>query len=138
MFSFFKRFKGSKESENAPDESQIAPEGLIDEPAAAAPAEPPVPAKAGPAASASVPASIVSPPAASPEPQPQPDFEESTLETVEIVWLISGEIRKEFDVEGRTPSRARIQPLLGSVLLCKLRERGTNIFGAGVYEMNLD
>lgn len=85
MFSFFKRFKGSKESENAPDESQIAPEGLIDEPAAAAPAEPPVLAKAGPAASASVPASIVSPPAASPEPQPQPDFEESTLETVEIV-----------------------------------------------------
>jgi len=85
MFSFFKRFKGSKESENAPDESQIAPEGLIDEPAAAAPAEPPVPAKAGPAASASVPASIVSPPAAAPEPQPQPDFEESTLETVEIV-----------------------------------------------------
>ncbi|MDR6374929.1 signal recognition particle-docking protein FtsY [Paraburkholderia caledonica] len=88
MFSFFKRFKGSKESENAPDESQIAPEGLLDEPAAEAPAEPPVPAKAGPAAnaaSASVPASIVSPPAASPEPQPQPDFEESTLETVEIV-----------------------------------------------------
>ncbi|MFM0375965.1 signal recognition particle-docking protein FtsY (plasmid) [Paraburkholderia strydomiana] len=85
MFSFFKRFKGSKESENAPDESQIAPEGLIDEPAAEAPAEPPVPAKAGPAASASVPASIVSPPAAAPEPQPQPDFEESTLETVEIV-----------------------------------------------------
>ncbi|XUW88788.1 signal recognition particle-docking protein FtsY [Burkholderia sp. M6-3] len=84
MFSFFKRFKGSKESENAPDESQIAPEGLIDEPAAA-PAEPPVPAKAGTAASASVPANIVSPPAASPEPQPQPDFEESTLETVEIV-----------------------------------------------------
>lgn len=88
MFSFFKRFKGSKESENAPDESQIAPEGLLDEPAAEAPAEPPVPAKAGPAASAasaSVPASIVSPPAAAPEPQPQPDFEESTLETVEIV-----------------------------------------------------
>jgi fused signal recognition particle receptor len=88
MFSFFKRFKGSKESENAPDESQIAPEGLIDEPAAEAPAEPPVPAKAGPAANAasvSVPASIVSPPAAAPEPQPQPDFEESTLETVEIV-----------------------------------------------------
>ncbi|MFP3604107.1 signal recognition particle-docking protein FtsY [Paraburkholderia sp. SIMBA_053] len=88
MFSFFKRFKGSKESENAPDESQIAPEGLLDEPAAEAPAEPPVPAKAGPAAnaaSASVPASIVSPPVASPEPQPQPDFEESTLETVEIV-----------------------------------------------------
>ncbi|MGY6122254.1 signal recognition particle-docking protein FtsY (plasmid) [Paraburkholderia strydomiana] len=88
MFSFFKRFKGSKESENAPDESQIAPEGLIDEPAAEAPAEPPVPAKAGPAANAasvSVPASIVSPPAAAPEPQPQPDFEESTLETVQIV-----------------------------------------------------
>ncbi|MGC2040259.1 signal recognition particle-docking protein FtsY [Paraburkholderia caledonica] len=88
MFSFFKRFKGSKESENAPDESQIAPEGLLDEPAAEAPTEPPVPAKAGPdanAASASVPASIVSPPAAAPEPQPQPDFEESTLETVEIV-----------------------------------------------------
>jgi len=85
MFSFFKRFKGSKESENAPDESQIAPEGLLDEPAAEAPTEPPVPAKAGPAANASVPASIVSPPAASPEPQPQPDFEESTLETVEIV-----------------------------------------------------
>ncbi|MFM0753481.1 signal recognition particle-docking protein FtsY [Paraburkholderia strydomiana] len=88
MFSFFKRFKGSKESENAPDESQIAPEGLLDEPAAEAPAEPPVPAKAAPAAnaaSASVPASIVSPPAAAPEPQPQPDFEESTLETVEIV-----------------------------------------------------
>ncbi|MBT2789406.1 signal recognition particle-docking protein FtsY [Paraburkholderia strydomiana] len=91
MFSFFKRFKGSKESENAPDESQIAPEGLLDEPAAEAPAEPPVPAKAGSAANAanaadaSVPASIVSPPAAAPEPQPQPDFEESTLETVEIV-----------------------------------------------------
>ncbi|MFM0217641.1 MULTISPECIES: signal recognition particle-docking protein FtsY [Paraburkholderia] len=85
MFSFFKRFKGSKESENARDESQIAPEGLLDEPAAEAPAEPPVPAKAGPAANASVPASIVSPPAASSEPQPQPDFEESTLETVEIV-----------------------------------------------------
>ncbi|MFM0441338.1 signal recognition particle-docking protein FtsY [Paraburkholderia strydomiana] len=90
MFSFFKRFKGSKESENAPDESQIAPEGLLDEPAAEAPAEPPVPAKAGPAAnatSASVPTSIVSPPPASsePQPQPQPDFEESTLETVEIV-----------------------------------------------------
>ncbi|MFM0466998.1 signal recognition particle-docking protein FtsY [Paraburkholderia strydomiana] len=88
MFSFFKRFKGSKESETAPDESQLAPEGLLDEPAAEAPAEPPVSAKAGPAAnaaSASVPASIVSPPAAAPEPQPQPDFEESTLETVEIV-----------------------------------------------------
>ncbi|MFM0191969.1 signal recognition particle-docking protein FtsY [Paraburkholderia strydomiana] len=88
MFSFFKRFKGSKESENAPDESQIAPEGLLDEPAAEASAEPPVSAKAGSAAnaaSASVPASIVSPPAAAPEPQPQPDFEESTLETVEIV-----------------------------------------------------
>lgn len=94
MFSFFKRFKGSKESENAPDESQIAPEGLLDEPAAEVPAEPPVPSKAGPAAnaanaanaaSASVPASIVSPPAAAPEPQPQPDFEESTLESVEIV-----------------------------------------------------
>lgn len=89
MFSFFKRFKGSKESENAPDESQIAPEGLLDEPAAEAPAEPPVPAKAGPAASASMPASIVSPPVAAPEPQSQPqlqpDFEESTLETVEIV-----------------------------------------------------
>jgi fused signal recognition particle receptor len=88
MFSFFKRFKGSKESENAPDVSQIAPEGLIDEPAAEASTEPPVPAKAGPAAnaaSASMPASIVSPPVASPEPQPQPDFDESTLETVEIV-----------------------------------------------------
>ncbi|WOD18329.1 signal recognition particle-docking protein FtsY [Paraburkholderia kirstenboschensis] len=85
MFSFFKRFKGSKESENAPDESQIAPEGLIDEPATEAPAAPPVPATTGTASTSSPPASIVPPTAASPEPQPQPDFEESTLETVEIV-----------------------------------------------------
>ncbi len=85
MFSFFKRFKGSKESENAPDESQIAPEGLIDEPAVEAPVAPPLPATTGPASTSSPPASIMSPAAASPEPQPQPDFEESTLETVEIV-----------------------------------------------------
>ncbi|WP_128594210.1 signal recognition particle-docking protein FtsY [Paraburkholderia kirstenboschensis] len=81
----FKRFKGSKESENAPDESQIAPEGLIDEPAVEAPVAPPLPATTGPASTSSPPASIMSPAAASPEPQPQPDFEESTLETVEIV-----------------------------------------------------
>jgi fused signal recognition particle receptor len=81
MFSFFKRFKGSKESENAPDESQAAPDDLLDEPPAVeAPAAPRVDA----------PGSIATPPATAepqfaPQAQPETDIGEASLETVEIV-----------------------------------------------------
>ncbi|WP_434108340.1 signal recognition particle-docking protein FtsY [Paraburkholderia caffeinilytica] len=50
MFSFFKRFKGSKESDNAPEESQTAPETLAPEPAVEAPAAHVAPSASRPAA----------------------------------------------------------------------------------------
>jgi fused signal recognition particle receptor len=80
MFSFFKRFKGSKESDNAPEESQSAPEAPAPEAAVQAPA-PLAPASPRPAAA---PARVEAPAAAAPaaiEPEP----EESAPETVEIV-----------------------------------------------------
>ncbi|MGC2959245.1 signal recognition particle-docking protein FtsY [Paraburkholderia graminis] len=91
MFSFFKRFKGSKESENAPDESQTAPDDLLDEPPAVeAPAAPRADADADADARADAPGSIATPPAAAepqfaPQAQPEADIEEASLETVEIV-----------------------------------------------------
>ncbi|SIT36924.1 fused Signal Recognition Particle (SRP) receptor: membrane binding protein; conserved hypothetical protein [Paraburkholderia ribeironis] len=83
MFSFFKRFKGSKESDTAADESQTAPEVTTPEPAARAPAAPVAPAAPSPAA----PVRAGTPPAAplKIQPEPEPEPEESTLETVEIV-----------------------------------------------------
>ncbi|CAH2929621.1 MAG: Signal recognition particle receptor FtsY [uncultured Paraburkholderia sp.] len=69
MFSFFKRFKGSKESENAPDESPTAADEFVDESAVETPAAPP--------------AEVA--PQVAPEAEPETDFEESSLETVEIV-----------------------------------------------------
>jgi len=91
MFSFFKRFKGSKESENAPDESQAAPDDLLDEPPAVeAPAAPRADADADADARADAPGSIATPPAAAepqfaPQAQPETDIEEASFETVEIV-----------------------------------------------------
>ncbi|MEZ2309686.1 signal recognition particle-docking protein FtsY [Paraburkholderia sp. RCC_158] len=95
MFSFFKRFKGSKESENAPDESQTAPDDLLDEPPAVeAPAAPRADADADADARADAradaPGSIATPPAAAepqfaPQAQPETDIEEASFETVEIV-----------------------------------------------------
>jgi fused signal recognition particle receptor len=74
MFSFFKRFKGSKESDTAADESQTAPEGTTPELAAdEAPARVDTPAP-------------VAAPVIEPEPEfEEPEFEEPAPETVEIV-----------------------------------------------------
>ncbi|ASV97293.1 signal recognition particle-docking protein FtsY [Paraburkholderia aromaticivorans] len=80
MFSFFKRFKGSKESDNAPEESQTAPEGSTPEAAVQAPA-PVAPATLRPAAA---PARVETPAAAAPS-AILPEPEESAPETVEIV-----------------------------------------------------
>ena len=78
MFSFFKRFKGSKESENAPDESPTAADEFVDESTAVeTPAAPP--AEVAPQAAPSL------APQFAPEAEPETDFEESSLETVEIV-----------------------------------------------------
>ncbi|CAB3726165.1 Signal recognition particle receptor FtsY [Paraburkholderia phenoliruptrix] len=78
MFSFFKRFKGSKESENAPDESPTAADEFVDESTAVeTPAEPP--AEVAPQAAPSL------APQFAPEAAPETDFEESSLDTVEIV-----------------------------------------------------
>jgi fused signal recognition particle receptor len=79
MFSFFKRFKGSKESDNTPAESQTAPEALAPEHAE----EPPV-ASATPRPAAPVSVDIQSPGASSIN-EPEPEPEEPELETVEIV-----------------------------------------------------
>lgn len=81
MFSFFKRFKGSKESDNAPEESQTAPEALAAEPAAEAPAVPVAPATP-PAPRPAMPASVDTQPAAAPSTN---EPEAAALETVEIV-----------------------------------------------------
>lgn len=78
MFSFFKRFKGSKESDNAPEESQTAPEALAAEPAAEAPVVPATP----PAPRPAVPASVDTQPAAAPSTN---EPEAAALESVEIV-----------------------------------------------------
>jgi len=89
MFSFFKRFKGSKESENASDESQSAPEALVDDLAPQAPAAPSAdaaPPFAPPFAPETQPdTQPQTPPQAQPASQPEAVFEESSLETVEIV-----------------------------------------------------
>ncbi|CAB3801942.1 signal recognition particle-docking protein FtsY [Paraburkholderia fynbosensis] len=88
MFSFFKRFKGSKESDTAADESQAAPEGSAPDAAAEVPAVPVVPA-ARPAASVGIEAPAPAPAASVPEPEPElePELEPeaAALETVEIV-----------------------------------------------------
>ena len=75
MFSFFKRFKGSKESDNAPEESQTAPEGLAVE-APVAPATP---------RPATAPVSVETPPAMPSSAGLESEPEETALETVEIV-----------------------------------------------------
>lgn len=87
MFSFFKRFKGSKESDNAPEESQTAPEALAAEPAAEAPIAPiapvmPVAPATPPAPRPAVPAGVDTQPAAAPSTNGP---EAAALETVEIV-----------------------------------------------------
>ncbi len=84
MFSFFKRFKGSKESDNAPEESQTAPEALAAEPAAEAPAVPAVPVAPAtpPAPRPAMAASVDTQPAAAPSTN---EPEAAALETVEIV-----------------------------------------------------
>ncbi|WP_454804984.1 signal recognition particle-docking protein FtsY [Paraburkholderia fungorum] len=71
MFSFFKRFKGSKESDNAPEESQTAAAPAVP----VAPATPPAPRPA-------MPASVDTQPAAAPSTN---EPEAAALETVEIV-----------------------------------------------------
>ncbi|MFL9864220.1 signal recognition particle-docking protein FtsY [Paraburkholderia fungorum] len=78
MFSFFKRFKGSKESDNAPEESQTAPEALAAEPAAEAPVAPVAPSAPRPVA----PANVDTQPAAAP---PANGPAATAPETVEIV-----------------------------------------------------
>jgi len=75
MFSFFKRFTGSKEPDTTPEESQAAPQ---------AEAVPAGPASPQPAGAHSVPAaSVRSEPLATS--QAEPEEEESAVETVEIV-----------------------------------------------------
>ena len=71
MFSFFKRFKGSKESDTAADESQTAPEGSTPELAVEAPVRVDTPAPAAPA--------VI---------EPEPEFDEPALETVETVEIV--------------------------------------------------
>ncbi|CAH2806613.1 MAG: Signal recognition particle receptor FtsY [uncultured Paraburkholderia sp.] len=71
MFSFFKRFKGSKESENAPDESQAASEELTPDLADESPIVPTAPSANEPEPEF--------------EPEFEPDFTEPELETVEII-----------------------------------------------------
>ncbi|MFM0626435.1 signal recognition particle-docking protein FtsY [Paraburkholderia xenovorans] len=83
MFSFFKRFKGSKESDNALEESQTAPEGSSLDAAVEAPA-PVAPAAPRPAAA---PVRVETPSVAAPsaiEPEPEPEAF-ALEETVEIV-----------------------------------------------------
>jgi fused signal recognition particle receptor len=78
MFSFFKRFKGSKESDTEQDESQAAPEGTTPEAVERAP----VTARVAPPA----PVSVGTPPAIPPAIELlQPEPADSALETVEIV-----------------------------------------------------
>jgi fused signal recognition particle receptor len=82
MFSFFKRFKGSKESDNAPEESQTAPEtSTLDAEEAPAPVAPAAPRPAA------APVRVETPPvAAQPAIEPEPEPEAFALEeTVEIV-----------------------------------------------------
>jgi len=80
MFSFFKRFKGSKESDNAPEESQTAPEALAPEPAVEAPQAPVAPSAPQPVA----PVRVDTQPAAAASAN-EPEAEAPALETVEIV-----------------------------------------------------
>ncbi|WCM20245.1 signal recognition particle-docking protein FtsY [Paraburkholderia bryophila] len=89
MFSFFKRFKGSKESDNASDESQTTPENLAPERAVETPAAPVAPSAPRPAVAPAAPAPA--PVAAPIEPEPEEatfseEYEAAeTPETVEIV-----------------------------------------------------
>ena len=100
MFSFFKRFKGSKEAENAPDESQgapDAPDALVDDLTRQALAAPPAdaaPPFTTPFAPETQPDSPLgtqaqgptrTEPPAQPASQPEAVFDDSSLETVEIV-----------------------------------------------------
>ncbi|CAB3798935.1 Signal recognition particle receptor FtsY [Paraburkholderia ultramafica] len=81
MFSFFKRFKGSKESDTAADEPQTAPEGQAPELAAEAPVAPVAASAPRPAAPVSSDTPVAAPATIEPEPEP----EEAALEIVEIV-----------------------------------------------------
>ncbi|WP_144157925.1 signal recognition particle-docking protein FtsY [Paraburkholderia sp. BCC1885] len=97
MFSFFKRFKGSKESDATPEESQAAPESVAPaldaapRPTAAAP-RPSAPAASTAPQPARIQTTPVAPaPGAQTQPQTglqtqaQPEPDENALETVEIV-----------------------------------------------------
>jgi fused signal recognition particle receptor len=87
MFSFFKRFKGSKTSETAPQESPVEEETGLDE----MPSVPEAPASPRPAPAPSpatqpVPAAALQTAPASRSPAPQPeDHNTDAIETVEIV-----------------------------------------------------
>jgi len=99
MFSFFKRFKGSKEPDATPEESQTAPASVAPAPgtapvgaqrsasptsgaAAVRPSAPAAPAAPQPA---SVNGAQAAPAASEPLTQLQAELDESALETVEIV-----------------------------------------------------
>jgi fused signal recognition particle receptor len=86
MFSFFKRFKGSKEPDATPEESQTAPESVA--PAAGAVERPSAPA-APKATATPQPASVngaqAAPTLSRPQTPLQAEPDESALETVEIV-----------------------------------------------------
>ena len=89
MFSFFKRFKGSKAPDAPVEESSEARESAVTEAPAAAPSDP-VPR---PAATPAVPAPLATAephepelePEFEPEPELEPEPEETALEAVEIV-----------------------------------------------------
>ncbi|HEY2021265.1 signal recognition particle-docking protein FtsY [Paraburkholderia sp.] len=83
MFSFFKRFKGSKESDTDADASQAARDASTPE-ADAAPELPEAPAAPAARAIAPVAASVIEP-ELEPELEPEPKPQDAALETVEIV-----------------------------------------------------
>ncbi|WP_144111008.1 signal recognition particle-docking protein FtsY [Paraburkholderia sp. BCC1886] len=86
MFSFFKRFKGSKESDTAPDEAQTAPEALAPERVVESPAAPLAPLAPLPPV-----APVAAPIAPAPEFEPDgfvPDDEELERQAVESVELV--------------------------------------------------
>jgi fused signal recognition particle receptor len=90
MFSFFKRFKGSKESDTAQDEAQAAPEGAAPDVVAQAPIAPVAPVApaapvAPPAPRPAAPLSVGTPPAPPSALEPQRGPAQAALETVEIV-----------------------------------------------------
>ncbi len=99
MFSFFKRFKGSKEPDATPEESQTAPESVAPAPAmapvgaqrsaspasGAAAAQPPAPAAPAALRPVNTNSASAAPAVSKPQASLQPEPDESALETVEIV-----------------------------------------------------